>query len=272
MPDSRDASRGAEPRMLAAARPDALRDRDPWPWFMTLWELGWQRASGAAAMQQRAHDRLVALAGYARAHSPLYGDAYRGLPVDDVTLADLPVMHKASLMSRFDDWVTDAAVRRTGVDRFLADRAHVGDRYLGRYLVWKSSSSTGEPGIFVQDAAAPAVYDALIAVQLSRLDLAVGCGTRMLRGGRAARQRRLGHRRAGGGRPPPDATGRDVAHGAHHQSRQSRAADHPLRPGRRRRCASRPLRVRQPAAGDPAAGPQRRRRHRDSRTGGCARS
>jgi phenylacetate-coenzyme A ligase PaaK-like adenylate-forming protein len=172
--------------MLAAARPDALQDRDPWPWFTTLWALGWQRASGAAAMEQRAHERLAALVGYARAHSPVYGDAYRGLPVDDVTLADLPVMHKAALMSRFNDWVTDAAVRRTGVDRFLADRAHVGDRYLGRYLVWKSSGSTGEPGIFVQDAAALAVYDALIAVQLSRLDLAVGCGTGMLRGGRAA--------------------------------------------------------------------------------------
>ena len=35
-----------------------------------------------------------------------------------------------------------------------AERAHIGERFLDRYLVWMSSGSTGEPGIYVQDAGA----------------------------------------------------------------------------------------------------------------------
>ena len=33
-----------------------------------------------------------------------------------------------------------------GVTAFIADRAHIGERYLDRYVIWKSSGSTGEPG------------------------------------------------------------------------------------------------------------------------------
>jgi phenylacetate-CoA ligase len=90
------------------------------------------------------------------------------------------------LMARFEDWVTDAAIRRPDIDAFLADRTHIGERYLGRYIVWKSSGSTGEPGIYVQDDDALAVYDALVAVQLSSVKLAGNCAAGMFKGGRAA--------------------------------------------------------------------------------------
>ena len=84
--------------------------------------------------------------------------------------------------------------------------------------------------------------------------------------GLAARQRRLGAARAGRRRPSADAAGRAFADGAAHQPRQSRAADHPLRPGRQRRRQARAVRVRQPASGDPGRG-QARRRGRDDRAG-----
>ena len=58
----------------------------------------------------------------------------------------------------------------------------------------------------------------------------------------AARQRRLGDPRAGRPRLSTHAARRAVAHGAAHQPRQRRAADHPLRPGRQRARQARRLR------------------------------
>jgi len=37
----------------------------------------------------------------------------------------------------------------------------IGEPYLGRYVVWESSGTGGQPGVFVQNGAAMAVYDAL---------------------------------------------------------------------------------------------------------------
>jgi phenylacetate-coenzyme A ligase PaaK-like adenylate-forming protein len=74
-------------------------------------------------------------------------------------------MRKAELMARFEDWVTDPALRLDALRRFTADPKRIGEPYLGRYTVWESSGSTGEPGVFVQDAGAMAVYDALEALR-----------------------------------------------------------------------------------------------------------
>ena len=38
-------------------------------------------------------------------------------------------------MAHFDDWVTDPAVTRAGVDAFVADKTLVGQPYLGRYFL-----------------------------------------------------------------------------------------------------------------------------------------
>ena len=46
----------------------------------------------------------------------------------------------------------------------------IGRAYLGRYTVWSSSGTTGEPGIFVHDIAALAVYDALSAVRFKGMN------------------------------------------------------------------------------------------------------
>jgi len=123
---------------------------------------------------------------FARAASPYYSDVWRGLP-DDVALRDLPAVTKHDLMARFDDWVTDRSLDRRAVDDFLGDRTRIGQFLRGRFLVWKSSGTTGEPGIFVQDRAALAVYDALLAVQLQSSPAAASFAWGMFtQGGRAA--------------------------------------------------------------------------------------
>jgi phenylacetate-coenzyme A ligase PaaK-like adenylate-forming protein len=152
-----------------------------------LWQVWWTRSAGLAAVEGARQDRLAALVQFARQQSPFYRDVYSKLPATLATSDALPAVTRRALMARFDDWVTDPAIRRTDVDAFLADRTHIGERYLGRYIVWKSSGTTGEPGIYVQDDDALAVYDALIAVQLSTASLAGSCATGFfLKGGRAA--------------------------------------------------------------------------------------
>ncbi len=123
---------------------------------------------GAAGIRARQASRLRALLKAARQRSPLYREL---LPVTlpesggQIDLAALPVVGKAQLMQRFDDWVTDPAIRQPELRLFLADPGRVGNAFLGRYIVWESSGTRGEPGVFVQDAQAMAVYDALEALR-----------------------------------------------------------------------------------------------------------
>jgi len=117
----------------------------------------------------RQADRLAQLLEAATRGSQLYSDLYRrhlrGRKAADVLLSDLPRVGKATLMQRFDDWVTDPSLKLPALRAFTADTQRVGESFLGRYLVWESSGTSGEPGMFVQDARALAVYDALEAVR-----------------------------------------------------------------------------------------------------------
>jgi len=149
----------------------------------TIW---WTRSGGPASIEATCQARLRALVDFARTHSEVYREAYRDVP-DSFVLRQLPVMNRRTLMNRFDDWVTDREITRVDVGAFLADRGHIGLRYLGRYIVWTSSGTSDEPGIYLQDADAVATYDALIASQLISSSLFARCAWGSLsRGGRAA--------------------------------------------------------------------------------------
>lgn len=111
-------------------------------------------------IRSRQKTRLRALL-FAATRSLLYRRLIGARRIDDLTLADLPVAHKADLMRDFDDWVADPAIRLDDLRRFTADPANQAEPFLGRYMVWESSGSNGVPALFVQDAHAMAVYDAL---------------------------------------------------------------------------------------------------------------
>ena len=156
-----------------------------WNWLSRTSEIWWTRGAGMAAVSAARHARFDALVQFARNHSAFYREAYRGLPPHGVGVEELPVVTKHRLMERFDDWVTDPEVKRAGVEAFIADRERIGERYLGRYVLWKSSGTTGEPGIFVQDADALATYDALIAAPFETSGPNFARGV-IAQGGRAA--------------------------------------------------------------------------------------
>jgi phenylacetate-coenzyme A ligase PaaK-like adenylate-forming protein len=121
--------------------------------------------TSAEAVAERQQRRLAAVISSAIHKSPLYRHLLKGLGPPGPRLQDMPVMRKAALMHRFDEWCTDPAIRMDALRRFVADPANVGRPFLDRYVVWESSGSSGEPGLFVQDAAAMAVYDALEALR-----------------------------------------------------------------------------------------------------------
>ena len=149
-------------------------------------ETWWTRSGGAAAIFKARAEHLSALLAHVRARSAHYAERWGHVPAD-APLESLPIVTKAELMGDFDRWVTDPALTRVGVEAFLADRAHIGRRYLGRYLVWKSSGTSGVPGIFVQDGAALSVYDAMIGVQLGAARLGGRYASGVLgQGGKAA--------------------------------------------------------------------------------------
>ncbi|HET7731499.1 MAG TPA: AMP-binding protein [Usitatibacter sp.] len=155
-----------------------------WGAWSQLAQLWWTRHGGLPA-GGLARERARLLVRYAREYSPFYRERYAALPAD-APITGLPPVTKAELMSRFDDWATDRRVRLAEVKAFLADRSRIGGRFLGGYWVWKSSGTTGTPGVFLQDAPAMAVYDALVAAQVQEARWNGRSAARLLAAGRAA--------------------------------------------------------------------------------------
>jgi phenylacetate-CoA ligase len=107
----------------------------------------------------RQQERLNELVAFARANSRFYAEKYHGLPetITDVRL--LPPVTKVELMERFDEVVTDAAVHKANVMQHISDLGNLGKPFLGKYMVWTTSGTTGTPGIFLEDKN----WDAVIA-------------------------------------------------------------------------------------------------------------
>lgn len=123
--------------------------------------VAWARWQSAEALKPTIRTRWRDLIQVAQRQSPLYGRILKGKNLATLALTDLPIMSKAELMAQFEDWVTDSNLKLPALRDFLAEPSGIGSAYQDRYIVWESSGSNGEPGVFVQDARAMAVLDAL---------------------------------------------------------------------------------------------------------------
>ncbi len=94
--------------------------------------------------------RLEKLVRYAKENSPFYQELYKDIG-DDFRLQDLPPVSKPQMMSAFDTVVTDRAVSMNRIDEFCKDLDHVGRMLDGKYLVFKTSGSTGNPATVLYD-------------------------------------------------------------------------------------------------------------------------
>jgi phenylacetate-CoA ligase len=138
---------------------------DPWESAAVAADVALTAHADAATRARLRRARLTRLLDAAARGSRLYGRLIGDRDPATLALADLPVAHKADLMREFDAWVTDPRLDLAALRRFTADPARIAEPFAGRYVVWESSGSSGEPGVFVQDAAAMAVYDALEALR-----------------------------------------------------------------------------------------------------------
>jgi phenylacetate-coenzyme A ligase PaaK-like adenylate-forming protein len=151
----------------ATTLPDPLHAAfDQWTVGALVTNLLWTRTLGAASIAAAREQRLAERIAHARTHSPFYRKAWRDLPGGRLSLPLLPPVNKRELMAAFDDWCTDRAIAWRDVEAFIAARAHIGERFRNKYILWTSSGTTGTPGVYVQDPGALAVYDALVSVQM----------------------------------------------------------------------------------------------------------
>ncbi|MFQ5419893.1 MAG: phenylacetate--CoA ligase family protein, partial [Anaerolineae bacterium] len=126
--------------------------------FRHIWRTGRRKPAAAINIRQQ---RLTNLVAFARSHSPFYAQHYRQVS-SSPKLYELPPVTKPELMACFDDWVTDTAVTKAGVNAFVADPSLVGRPYLDRYAVHTTSGTSGTPGIFLHDSDALTIYDLLL--------------------------------------------------------------------------------------------------------------
>lgn len=94
------------------------------------------------ALQQA---RLRRLLRRVAERSPFYREKYRGIDLRRCRLSDLPPVTKAELAERLDEVVTDRRVTRAALERFMADPANAKTKFLGKYVVCRTSGSQGAP-------------------------------------------------------------------------------------------------------------------------------
>jgi phenylacetate-CoA ligase len=133
---------------------------DPFRLVEAAWDVGCASVATRAQVAGLQQSRLAALLEAARA-APYYRPFLQAGSTHDIALAELPVVHKRDLMQHFDQWVTDPELRLDELQAFARDPAGIAQPYLGKYQIWESSGTSGTPAVFVQDARAMAVYDAL---------------------------------------------------------------------------------------------------------------
>jgi phenylacetate-CoA ligase len=123
------------------------------------------KRAGLSAILKRQQVRLKELVAFAREHSRYYAEKYSHLPALIEGLHQFPVVTKPELMARFEDWVTDPAIKRVDVEAFVADESKIGNTFLNRYLVFTTSGSSGTPAILIQDSLTQAVMNGLTYVR-----------------------------------------------------------------------------------------------------------
>jgi phenylacetate-CoA ligase len=131
----------------------------------TAWDIRRAERGGGEAILRRQRFRVAAMIAFARRHCAFYRNRYRQMPLEIPDLFSLPPVSKQELMENFSDWVTDKAVTREEVEAFVSAPDRIGSRYLGRYVVFSTSGTTGRPALFVHDRGAASVYLALAAVR-----------------------------------------------------------------------------------------------------------
>ncbi|MEG0221373.1 MAG: AMP-binding protein, partial [Clostridia bacterium] len=96
------------------------------------------------------YKRLKKLVEYAKQNSPYFKDLYAGID-KDFNLEELPITNKIDMIKNFDSWITDSNISMQKIEEFTSDIENVGRMIDGKYLIFKTSGSTGNPAIVLYD-------------------------------------------------------------------------------------------------------------------------
>ena len=96
------------------------------------------------------YKRLKKLVEYARKNSPYFKELYKDVG-DDFSLEDLPPTNKVAMMKNFDTWITDSNITMERINEFTKDIENVGRMIDDKYLIFKTSGSTGNPATILYD-------------------------------------------------------------------------------------------------------------------------
>ena len=96
------------------------------------------------------YKRLRKLVRYAKNNSEYFNELYKDIN-DDFSLEDLPITNKIELMNNFDRYLTDKNITMKKVEEFTSNIDNVGRMIDNKYLIFKTSGSTGNPVIVLYD-------------------------------------------------------------------------------------------------------------------------
>ena len=94
--------------------------------------------------------RLKKIVKYARENSEYFNELYKGIG-ENFKLEDLPVTNKVDMMNNFDDWVTDKNITMKRIEEYTKNIDNVGRMIDNKYLIFKTSGSTGNPATILYD-------------------------------------------------------------------------------------------------------------------------
>jgi len=94
--------------------------------------------------------RLEQLVDYARNNSPYFKKLYADVSTN-FSLKELPATNKIEMMKNFDSWITDTNISMKRIEEFTSDIENVGRMIDNKYLIFKTSGSTGHPATILYD-------------------------------------------------------------------------------------------------------------------------
>ena len=108
--------------------------------------------------------RLKKLVNYAKNNSNYFKKLYKDIN-DSFQLEDLPVTNKIKLMNNFNDWLTDTNVNLNKIEEFTNNKKNIGHMINNKYLVFKTSGSTGNPLTILYDKKTIDVQSSIAALR-----------------------------------------------------------------------------------------------------------
>ena len=108
--------------------------------------------------------RLRKIVKYAKKNSPYFKELYKDIDVNyDINLQELPVTNKVDMMKNFDTYITDSSITLKRIEEYTSHIDNVGRMIDNKYLIFKTSGSTGNPATILYDKANIDVASAVAA-------------------------------------------------------------------------------------------------------------